>query len=248
MPRVDLNCDLGEGSGSDAELMSIITSANIACGGHAGDEGTMRAAVALARRHEVAIGAHPGLEDREKFGRGERPLAPDEVRRLVLHQTRALQRIAGEEGFRLSHVKLHGALYNLTAREWILAEAAAQAVAEIDAGLIFFGLAGSAHIRAGKEAGLTVAEEVFADRAYQADGMLLSRETAGAVIEDEATVVGRALRMVTEGRVHTADGLELVVQADTICLHGDHPKAIPLARRIARELAAAGIELRRPGA
>jgi UPF0271 protein len=246
MPAVDLNCDLGEGAAHDAELMSFITSASIACGGHAGDEDTMRATLRLALEHGVAIGAHPGFADPKHFGRVERPVMPEEMHQLVFNQTRLLQRIAGEEGARLAHVKLHGALYNMAARNSLLAEAAAHAVYELDPRLVLFGLAGSAQIRAGEATGLAVAHEVFADRTYQADGSLTPRAQAGALIEDEALAVAQALRMVREGQVRAVDGADVAVRADTICLHGDGPKAVAFARRLKKALADDGVELRRP--
>ena len=224
--RVDLNCDLGEGAGHDAELMADITSANIACGAHAGDETTMQATVALARQHGVAIGAHPGFADRENFGRREWALAATEVRALVERQVRALQQIGA-----VVHVKPHGALYNLAARDAVIAEAVARAVHAVDARLVLFALRGSELVRAGRRVGLRVAEEVFADRTYRADGALTPRAEAGAVITNEAVAIAQALRMVRAG-------------ADTICLHGDGAHAVALARRLHVELRRAGIEIR----
>lgn len=248
MRRVDLNCDLGEGGAHDAELMPLITSANIACGGHAGDEAMMRATVELALKHGVAIGAHPGFADRENFGRLERAAMPEDVHHLVSSQTRALQRIAAEAGARLAHVKLHGALYNMTARNTLLAEAAAQAVYEIDPRLTLFGLAGSALIRAGAATGLTVAHEVFADRTYQADGSLTPRSRPDSLLRDEAAAVAQVLRMVREGKVIATDGREVGIRADTVCLHGDGPHPVEFARRLRQELAAAGVLLQASGA
>lgn len=224
--RVDLNCDLGEGAGHDAELMAVITSANIACGAHAGDEATMEATVALARQHGVAIGAHPGFADRENFGRREWALAATEVRALVERQVRALQQIGA-----VVHVKPHGALYNLAARDAVIAEAVAGAVHAVDARLVLFALRGSELVRAGRRVGLRVAEEVFADRTYRADGALTPRAEAGAVITDEAVAIAQALRLVRAG-------------ADTICLHGDGAHAGGLARRLHVELRQSGIEIR----
>ena len=224
--RVDLNCDLGEGAGHDAELMAVITSANIACGAHAGDEATMEATVALARQHGVAIGAHPGFADRENFGRREWALAATEVRALVERQVRALQQIGT-----VVHVKPHGALYNLAARDAVIAEAVAGAVHAVDARLVLFALRGSELVRAGRRVGLRVAEEVFADRTYRADGALTQRAEAGAIITDEAVAIAQALRMVRAG-------------ADTICLHGDGAHAVALARRLHVELRQSGIEIR----
>jgi UPF0271 protein len=239
MPTLDLNCDLGEGAGHDAELMPLITSANIACGVHAGDEATMRATVALAQRHGVAVGAHPGLADRENLGRRERALPAAEVGQLVAAQLAALARFG-----RLRHVKPHGALYNLAARDPAVARAVAAAVRAADPALVLFALAGSELVRAGRAAGLRVAEEGFADRTYQRDGSLTPRTRPDALIGDENAAVAQVLRMVRDGVVRATDGAEVAIRADTVCVHGDGPNAVALARRLRRELAAAGIELR----
>ena len=238
MPRIDLNCDLGEGAGHDAELMPLITSANIACGAHAGDDATMKATVALARRYGVAIGAHPGFADREHFGRREMALAPAELRKLVTTQIAALARFGP-----LRHVKPHGALYNLAARDVAVAKVIAEAVRAADASLILFGLAGSELVRAGRAAGLRVAEEVFADRTYQRDGSLTSRSQPDALISDETIAVAQVLRLVREGKVRATDGAEVAIRADTVCLHGDGPQAAAMARRLNTELTKAGVEL-----
>ncbi len=248
MLRIDLNCDLGEGAGHDAELMPWITSANIACGAHAGDESTMRDTVALAKKHGVSAGAHPGLDDRKNFGRLERPVMPDEVYQLVLTQTRRLQQIAGAAAVRVKHVKLHGALYNMAARNTLLAEATANAVYEADPRLVLFGLAGSHLLSAGRAAGLTVASEVFADRTYQADGTLTSRARPDALIEREEIATAQALRMIREGKVRATDGADVTLQADTVCLHGDGARAVESARRLNAELRQAGIEVKVFGA
>ncbi len=246
--RIDLNCDLGEGAGHDAELMPLVTSANIACGAHAGDEATMRATVALAAQHGVAIGAHPGFADREHFGRRELPVTPEDVFQSVLAQIRALQGIAHAAGARVRHVKLHGALYNLAAREAAIAEAAAYAVRDAGPELVWFALAGSAHVAAGRECGLTVANEVFADRTYQADGSLTPRSRADALIADEDAAVAQVLRIVREGKVRATNGADVAIAADTVCLHGDGAHAVAFARRLRAELATAGIAVRTLGA
>jgi len=248
MARVDLNCDLGEGAGHDAELMPLVTSANVACGAHAGDERTMRATVDLARRHGVAVGAHPGFADPEHFGRRELPVMPDEVHALVLAQVRALQRTAVDAGGRVVHVKPHGALYNLAARNTLIADAVAQAVYEADPRLVLFALAGSALARAGRTGGLDVAEEAFVDRTYQADGSLTPRHQPEALITDAAAAVAQALALVQRGRVRATDGTEVAVTADTLCLHGDGPQAVAFAQQLRAALAAAGVELRAVGA
>jgi UPF0271 protein len=244
MAAVDLNCDLGEGAGHDAELMPLVTSANIACGGHAGDRETMRATVELARRHGVAVGAHPGFADPAHFGRRELALAPEAAAELVLDQVSTLRAVALGLGVTVRHVKPHGALYNLAARDRRLAAAIAEAVRRVDPGLILVGLAGSELLAAGREGGLRVASEAFADRAYRADGSLVPRGEAGALLADPAAAAAQALRLAREGRVRAGDGADVAVVADTLCLHGDGPSAVAFARRLRAELAAAGIVLR----
>lgn len=239
MPCIDLNCDLGEGAGHDAELMPLVTSANIACGAHAGDEATMRATVALAQRHGVAIGAHPGFADRANFGRRELALPPREIVDLVRMQIEALRAIAP-----VRHVKPHGALYNLAARDETVAGAVVEAVRAVDPELVLVGLAGSVLLRAGRAGGLRVASEVFADRTYQPDGSLTPRTRPDALIADGDAAVSQVVRMVRESRVRAIGGTDVAVQADTVCLHGDSPHAIVFAQRLKTELRRAGIELR----
>ncbi len=239
MNGIDLNCDLGEGSGHDGELMPLITSANIACGAHAGDEATMRATVALAQKYGVAVGAHPGFADREHFGRRELALPAVEVRALVRTQLVALRALGP-----VRHVKPHGALYNLAARDAALAGAIAAAVVDVDAQLILFGLAGSELLRAGRAKGLRVASEVFADRTYQPDGSLTPRSQPDALISDEAIAVAQVLRMVREGVVRATDGTEVPIRTDTVCLHGDGPDPVAFARRLKKELQNAGLEIK----
>ena len=239
MPSIDLNCDLGEGAAHDAELMPLITSANIACGGHAGDAATMRATVALAQRHGVAVGAHPGFMDRANFGRRELPVGPEAVHELVLDQIRRLQALAP-----LRHVKPHGALYNMAAREPALARALVDAVYEADPRLILFGLAGSHVIAAAEACGLPVASEVFADRTYQADGALTPRTQSDALITDVAVAMAQVRRMVREGKVRATDGTDVLIRADTVCVHGDGANPVEFARRLRHELSAAGIEIK----
>ena len=246
--RIDLNSDLGESFGAwpmgqDASLMASISSANVACGFHAGDPGTMRATVALAKANGVAVGAHPGFPDLVGFGRREMTATPQEVEDFVVYQVAALAGIAASQGVRLQHVKAHGALYNMACRDRGLAEAIARAVAAFDRSLILFGLPNSELIKAGQQAGLPVAAEVFADRAYEADGSLASRQKAGSVIHDQAVVVARAIMMVRERRVIAIDGSAIALKADTICLHGDTDGAAELARGVRAGLEAAGIEV-----
>ena len=246
--RIDLNSDLGESFGpwpmdQDEALMNSISSANIACGFHAGDPGAMRATIALARGKGVAIGAHPGFQDLVGFGRREVKATPQEVEDLVLYQVAALAGMAAAQGASLQHVKAHGALYNMACRDRGLADAIAKAVASIDRSLILFGLPGSELLRAGRDAGLQVAAEIFADRSYDPDGSLTSRQKPGSVIHDTATVVARAITMARDKRVVAVDGSTIALQADTMCLHGDTPGAAALAREIRRGLEGAGLRI-----
>lgn len=239
MMRVDLNCDLGEGAGHDAELMPLITSANIACGAHAGDELTMRDSVALAARHGVSVGAHPGYADRESFGRHEMRLSGRELYELVRRQITRLREMAP-----VRHVKPHGALYNLAARHRAVADVMAKAVQDADPALVLFALAGSQLVNAGRARGLNVAEEVFADRSYQPDGSLTPRTEPNALVVDERAMVSQVLQMVTTGTVRTVDGSDVKITADTVCLHGDGDHAVRFARVLSDELAAQGIAVR----
>ena len=239
MTRVDLNCDLGEGTGHDAELMPLINSANIACGVHAGDEATMRELVALAARHGVGVGAHPGYADRANFGRRELRISSADLRELIVRQIEGLRGIGA-----VRHVKPHGALYNLAARDREVAGVIAGAVGAVDRSLVLFGLASSELVKAGRARGLAVAEEVFADRRYEADGSLTPRTKPHALIQDESEMIAHTLRMVQTGTVRAVDGSSVRIVADTICLHGDGPNAVRFARVLRKELLAHGIELR----
>ncbi len=248
MRRVDLNCDLGEGGPHDAALMPLITSANIACGGHAGDETTMRATIALALKHGVAIGAHPGFADRENFGRRELAVTPQQAAELVLTQVQRFQEMAGAAGAEMHHVKLHGALYNMVSRDRPLAEAVVKAVWTMDKNPLLYVLAGSELERAALRNGdVVVVSEVFADRTYQPDGSLTPRSRPDALIHDETVAVAQVLQMLRDGRVTATDGRQVPIRADTICLHGDGARPVEFAERLRRELAAAGVEIRRPG-
>lgn len=244
MKRVDLNCDLGEGAGRDAELMPLISSANIACGGHAGDETTMLATVRLAQQHGVAIGAHPGFADRRNFGRIELPLSPAEVRELVTTQTESLMAVAQQCGVRVRYVKPHGALYNLAARDAIVARAVAEGVYEADPRFLLVGLAGSRLLEAGAACGLNTVSEVFADRTYQMDGSLTPRAQAGALITDAAAAVAQVLQLVREGRVTALGGARVEVRVDTVCLHGDGGHAVEFAQGLRAALLEAGVEIK----
>lgn len=247
MPSLDFNCDLGEGCGEDAAIVPHISSASIACGAHAGDEATMRGSVALCLAHGVAIGAHPSFEDREHFGRRELALAPDEIRALVTRQVALLASACADAGTRLHHVKPHGALYNLAARDRDVAIAIAGAVRATDAGLVLYGLAGSELTAAGESIGLRVAHEAFAERAYDSDGRLAPRGTPGAVIEGFDEALAQVRGLVREGEVVARDGSRVPVRADTLCLHGDRADAATFARGLREALEAEGVSIQAPG-
>jgi 5-oxoprolinase (ATP-hydrolysing) subunit A len=233
MHFIDLNCDLGESYGSykignDKEVLKHISSANIACGYHAGDHNVMMETVFLAKKHNVRIGAHPGFPDIPGFGRREMNLSPKEIYNLVLYQIGALAAITQVQNVKLVHVKPHGALYNMASASRPIAEAIAQAVTDFDSRLILFGLSGSELIQAGKEKGLMTASEVFVDRNYQPNGTLTSRSEQNSMIHDKKFAVNRMIRMVKEGKVTAADGTDIKITADTICVHGDEPAALDL--------------------
>jgi 5-oxoprolinase (ATP-hydrolysing) subunit A len=248
MSTIDLNCDMGESFGaysigSDEAVMTSISSANVACGYHGGDPSVMRRTVRLARERGVAVGAHPGFPDLVGFGRREMRVAPQDVEDLVLYQIGALAGIAHGEGIRLSHVKPHGALYNMAVKDRSLADAIARAVAAFDRTLVLFGLPNSDLARAGQAAGLRVALEGFADRAYEPDGSLTPRSRTGAIIHDLETVVQRAVRMAIDGVVIATDGSELAMRVDTMCTHGDTPGAQALTRALRTGLEQAGVKV-----
>jgi UPF0271 protein len=251
--RVDLNADVGESFGAytvghDAALMPSITSANIAAGFHAGDPSVLRSTIRLARTHGVAIGAHPGFPDLAGFGRRDMRVTPEEAEDFILYQIAAVAGVAAAEGARLQHVKAHGALFNMAARDRALAGALARAVAAYDPALVLFAPPGSEMALAALGLGLRVAREVFADRAYEADGQLVSRQKAGAVVHDTPTVVARAVGLITERAVTTLDGSRLELEADTICVHGDTPGADRLAAAVRAGLEAAGVTVKSVGA
>jgi UPF0271 protein len=246
---IDINCDMGESfgpwtMGADEAVMPSITSANVACGAHAGDPRVMRRTVRAAREHGVAVGAHPGFADLQGFGRREIQADPAEVEDSLIAQIGALAAIARAEGVPVRHVKAHGALYNMAARDRRLADAIARAIKAFDPALIMFGLPKSPLIDAGIAAGLRVAAEGFADRSYEPDGSLTPRSRPGAVIHDATVVVERAVRMVRDGIVLTPDGKQIPLKVDTICVHGDTPGAPELTKRIRAGLEAAGIQVR----
>ena len=244
--RIDLNCDLGEATGAgavehDRRMMEYVTSVNVACGAHAGDPDTMRATVRSAREAGVRIGVHPGFADREGFGRRDMDLASEAIENLVLVQIGALAAIARAEDMVLSHVKPHGALYNMAGRDRRVADAIARAVAGFDRSLPLLALTGSVAVDAGREAGLHVVPEVFADRAFDADGTLVSRQRPGAVIHEPERMIERAVRMVRDGCVDAIDGTPLELSGETICVHGDTPGAEELAMTLRQGLEAAGV-------
>ncbi|EPR1452018.1 5-oxoprolinase subunit PxpA [Citrobacter koseri] len=230
--NIDLNADLGEGCASDAALLQLVSSANIACGFHAGDAQTMLASVREALKNGVAIGAHPSFPDRENFGRTAMTLPPETVYAQTLYQIGALAAIARAEGGVMRHVKPHGMLYNQAAKDPLLADAIARAVHACDPSLILVGLAGSELIRAGEHYGLTTRQEVFADRGYQADGSLVPRTQPGALVEDEEHALAQTLGMVESGRVKSITGEWANVVAQTVCIHGDGEHALAFARRL----------------
>ncbi len=246
---VDLNCDLGESFGrytlgDDAAMLRLVTSANVACGIHAGDPLVMGHTVAMAAREGVAIGAHPGYPDLQGFGRRAMALTPAEVEAYVLYQIGALAAFCRRVGISLSHVKPHGALYNTAARDNAIAQAIARAVAAFDPRLIIVALPGSALAAAAREMGLRVAYEGFADRAYAEDGTLVPRSRAGAVIHDPDVVVERAIRMVTQQEVVAITGRVIPLCVQTLCLHGDTPGASVLAARLRAALEETGVQVR----
>lgn len=248
MTRIDLNCDLGESFGAwrmgeDAALLELVSSANIACGFHAGDPLIMQQTVSLAAARGVAIGAHVSLPDLQGFGRREMRVSADEAGAMTLYQLGALHAFVRAAGTRLAHVKPHGALYNMAARDRALADAIARAVRAFDPQLILFGLAGSALIDAGKAIGLPVAAEAFADRRYCADGSLQPRSETGAVIDDAHAAMEQALGIARDGVVVTADGHRINLHADTLCLHGDGVHAVQLARQLRAALEQAGVRI-----
>lgn len=252
--KIDLNSDLGESFGNyklglDEQVIPLITSANIACGFHAGDPSVMKRTVAIAKENGVALGAHPGFPDLVGFGRRNLEASLDEIKDYVTYQIGALQAFATAQGMKLQHVKPHGALYNMAVRNPDIWQAVAQAVAALDRRLILFVLAGSNRqdleaIAAGN--GIRMAFEFFGDRAYNSDGSLVSRKEPGAVIHDQQAVAAKVLKMVKEGRVVCRDGSEIEMAADTICVHGDNPAAVELVRTIRESLQASGVEIAAP--
>lgn len=252
MYTVDLNCDMGESFGAyqlgrDEEILDYITSANIACGFHAGDPSTMRRTVRMALEKNVGIGVHPGLQDLTGFGRRNMDISPQEAYDLVVYQIGALYGFVKSEGGKLQHVKPHGALYNMATKNPALSEAIAEAVYKVDPELVLFGLAGGELVKAGKKIGLRTASEVFSDRTYQEDGSLTSRREKNALIKDHEAAVNQVVRMVKESKVKSEQGIDITLQADTICIHGDGPSALDFAKYISRALRESGIMVAKIG-
>jgi UPF0271 protein len=248
--RIDLNADVGESfgpwpMGADAELIPLVSSVNVACGAHAGDPATILRTVALAAAGGVAVGAHPGYPDLAGFGRRDLDMTADELRSSLIVQIGAVQAAARVAGTSVRHVKPHGALYNRAARDPALAATTAEAIRDLDPALVLVGLAGSVSIAAGRAAGLRVSAEAFADRAYEPDGSLRSRRLSGALLGPDAAAI-QAVGIARDGCVIATDGSRLDVAADTICIHGDSPGAVEIARAVRAALASAGIAIGSP--
>ena len=249
MYQVDINCDLGESFGqytigADEQILEYVTSANIACGFHAGDPTVMRKTVRMALDKGVKIGAHPGLQDLAGFGRRPMAISAEEAYDLVIYQIGALSAFLKAEGGTMQHVKPHGALYNMAAKNTELSESIAKAVYDVDPNLVLFGLSGSELALAGERIGLQVAHEVFSDRTYQTDGTLTSRREPHALIKEDERAVQQVVRMVREGRVRTVQGEDIELKADTVCIHGDGSHALQFAKTITAKLKEAGIHLK----
>ena len=242
MATIDLNSDLGEGVGDDAALFALVTSANVACGGHTGDEASMRACAALAIEHGVSLGAHPSYHDREGFGRRDQDVDAGELRDEILRQVGALNSVAASMGTRVRYLKPHGALYNRISVDPVQADAVARAAK--DAGLPLLGLAGTAIQAAADRHGVEFFREAFVDRAYLPGGTLAPRSLDGAVITDIAAAAERAVGMVMDGTVRAIDGTVLRVELDSLCVHGDTPSAVAMAAAVRERLVGAGVELR----
>lgn len=246
--KIDLNCDMGESfgpwrMGRDAELMDVISSANIACGFHAGDATTMRKTIEIALEKNVAIGAHPGYNDLQGFGRRYIQMSPDEIYDIVLYQIAAIKGVCESMGGKLRHVKPHGALYNHAAKDPDSARAIAMAVKSIDPGLVLFGLSGSPYIAIAEQIGLKCASEVFADRTYTQDGSLTPRTEKNALIKDSETAAAQVIQMVQKASVTATDGSEVPIRAQTICIHGDGEHALEFAQTVRKCLENNGIEV-----
>lgn len=249
MYQVDLNSDLGESFGHyrigmDDRIIPLISSANVACGFHASDPVVMMNTIELVKGAGCNIGAHPGFPDLMGFGRRNMSLTADEIKAYTLYQISALAGMCSARGLSLQHVKPHGAMYNMAAKDYEMSKAICEAVAEFDPGLIILGLSGSETIRAAKDCGLKTALEVFADRAYEEDGSLVDRRKPGAVIRDEQEAIERVIRMVKEGKVTAVTGKDIPIRADSVCVHGDGEKALLFVEKIKKALSEEEIEIR----
>ncbi|TPQ26375.1 hypothetical protein C2U70_31575 [Bradyrhizobium guangdongense] len=249
MKTIDLNCDLGEGfgawqMGNDEAMLELATSVNVACGFHAGDPDIMRRTVELAKARGVSIGAHPGYNDLRGFGRHPiLGLKASEIENLVAYQIGALQAIATAAGHKVTHVKAHGALSNVACEDDMTAKAIAAGIRAVDPNLIFVVLANSKLVKAGEDANLPMVHEVFADRAYEDDGNLVSRKKPGAVLHDAKAIADRVVRMVQDGAVVSVTGKVIKMRTDTVCIHGDTPGAVEIARNLRDALKASGIQV-----
>ena len=244
MKTIDINCDLGEGWGNDELIMPYISSANIACGYHAGDERTMKQTIELCKKYSVAVGAHPSYPDRENFGRTDMQLHPGEIYEMIVKQINALEKIAAAADVPIHHVKPHGALCNMAARDKGLAPFVALAILDTNSKYLLYGLSGSYLIKEGKTLGLKIVNEVFGDRTYKDDGSLTSRNKPGALIENADAAIAQVLQMVKEGTVTSVTGKKVPIVAETICIHGDGEHAVEFARAIHTALKKEGIEIR----
>lgn len=246
--QIDLNCDLGEAFGNysfggDKDILPLITSANIACGFHAGDANVMNETIQLAKRHNIGIGAHPGLPDLQGFGRRKLDMSPEEVYNIVVYQLGALNGFCQIHDVKMNHVKPHGALYQMGAKDKSIASAIAQAVYDFDKTVVFVGLANTLLISEAKKLGLKTASEVFADRRYEDDGQLVSRKEPDAVISDSDEALNQVVKMVTENKVISKNNKEITLQADTICVHGDGAHALEFVTKIREKLTKEGIDI-----
>lgn len=237
MYKINLNCDLGEGAKYDELIIPTINSANIACGFHAGDSDMMMKTIDICKKNGVGIGAHPGYPDRENFGRTNMNVTPRQIYGYTLYQLGALTSLADASGAKVSYVKPHGAMYNMAAKDYELAKAIADAIRDFDSSLIFLGLSGSQMIKAASDNGMRYACEVFADRAYEADGTLRPRSLEGSMITDEDQAIARVIRMVKEGKVKAYTGEDIDIEAHSVCVHGDGEKALDFVRALNKAFA-----------
>lgn len=241
MYQVDLNCDLGESFGAytigmDAEVIPFISSANVACGYHASDPVVMKRTVKMAVENKVSVGAHPGYPDLMGFGRRNMNVSPEDAKAYVMYQIGALEAFCKAEGIPMQHVKPHGAMYNMAGKDYKLARAICEGIYQVNPDLILLGLSGSQMLIAAEEIGLPCAREVFADRAYEEDGSLVARTKEGAMITDEELAVSRVIRMIKEGKVEAVTGKDIAIKADSVCVHGDGPKALAFVQKIRKAL------------